>query len=165
MMYYGNDDIELELNDTDLETPKCRIKNCGGCDTVFRCTRCNSYLCGSKDCWASQVAHDSEPCEHEQSLVDDFKIVFETLPLEDEKQVGPVSAPATEDVSGEEARAKKTRKKEAGNMWFGVTKKNERVYVLGEGIAYENLVLKNPSTSPGITYPSVVSFIGETGRR
>jgi hypothetical protein len=157
------DDTELEHHDTNSEQiPKCGMPNCEHSAPVFRCTRCDCYLCDS--CWKTQMAHQPEKCEHEQSLVNDFKTVYEALQFGNEEQASPPAGQTIEDVQDEDVRDKEIRKNDAGNMWFGVSQKEKGEYILGEGIAYENLVLVNPSSSPGITYPSLVSFIGETGR-
>lgn len=157
MMNRYYDATESHKVNTTIPEPiyKCELCHNDDSASVYYCTSCQDYIC--ENCWKEVRLHKPEKgLNHEQSDPKDARIVHEVLHAKKGSQAS--SGNSTEDAQDNDT----------GNMWFGVSESQDkareqaREYMLSEGIAYEDLVLANPRSSPSITYPGLVSFVGET---
>lgn len=158
-MKTGIDDEDLENGHLPpIPDVECQGRGTEHSEHIYRCTRCESYLCDQ--CWGQEPSHQRDKNSHEMSSLDDFVMVYDALHLERARNDDEIDEQKAENKEG------RIRRHDAENMWFGVSGPQGMGsdYVLYEGIAYEDLMLSGPSCRPTTTFPSLVSFVGETGR-
>ncbi|PFH59123.1 hypothetical protein XA68_12789 [Ophiocordyceps unilateralis] len=114
------------------------------------CMTCDCMYCTK--CWKEQHSNPRQ----EQTLSSDAMTIHTTLKVRlDEYSLLQEAVK----VYSEKANSHRPGVR---SEWFGVTAKNDAGnYMLSEGPAYEDIILEPCGSSSPITYPALVSFVGE----
>ncbi|KXJ85558.1 hypothetical protein Micbo1qcDRAFT_127798 [Microdochium bolleyi] len=126
---------------------------CESCETeeglVF-CTGCNEYYCSP--CWDKKRAHK------DKTRVGPAGIPHEQVQPEVVKRVdGCMAEPA--DESAERAQ----HDEDEETTWFGLDRDADGHPILSEYRRYASVMMEAATETPAVRYPSLVSFVGQTG--
>ncbi|KAL7755626.1 hypothetical protein ACKLNR_014153 [Fusarium oxysporum f. sp. zingiberi] len=138
---------------TSWHNPGCQSGN-EHTPPYYYCMKCDSMYCS--ECWAQNQKHKSRG--HEETIPNDAITVHTAL------RVMLQEFTLLQEAIGQLHTRGAAHQWEGSSEWFGVSAKNDAGQcLLSEGPAYEDIMLESPVSCSSVTYPGLVSFVGETG--